>query len=136
MNFKQSLQITWADLAYYSFFSPMMERLGEAILDSTPHLKKLVAHVGNIPQIKKYVETRPKTALWKGNWFNGFVSFSALAWNYYDLTVCMKLYKFKLIKKYKSIDYHYEQFDNDSMLPNYNTLRDPHGPHANPFSVT
>ncbi|KAI9565907.1 hypothetical protein GHT06_009705 [Daphnia sinensis] len=55
--------ITWADLAYYSFFSPMMERLGEAILDSTPHLKKLVAHVGSIPQIKKYVETRPKTAL-------------------------------------------------------------------------
>nr|QNM80587.1 glutathione S-transferase sigma 2 [Daphnia pulex] len=55
--------ITWADLAYYSFFSPMTERFGDSVMDNSPHLKKLVEHVANIPQIKKYVETRPKTTL-------------------------------------------------------------------------
>jgi hypothetical protein len=39
----------------------MTERFGDSVIDSSPHLKKLVEHVGNIPQIKKYVETRPKT---------------------------------------------------------------------------
>jgi hypothetical protein len=57
------LQITWADLAYYSFFSPMTERFGDSVIENSPHLKKLVEHVANIPQIKKYVETRPKTTL-------------------------------------------------------------------------
>jgi len=40
----------------------MAEAHGEnLILGSTPHLKKLCDKIGNIPQIKKYVESRPKT---------------------------------------------------------------------------
>lgn len=57
------MQVTWADLAYFSFFGPMTERFGDAVISASPHLKKLIDHVGNTPNIKKYIETRPKTAL-------------------------------------------------------------------------
>lgn len=58
------MQVTWADLAYYSILVPMAEMHGEElILDSTPHVKKLCDQVGDIPQIKKWVESRPKTAI-------------------------------------------------------------------------
>jgi len=56
------MQLTWADLAYYSFLVPMGEHFGEnLIMGSYPHVKKLCDRIGNIPQIKKYVESRPKT---------------------------------------------------------------------------
>lgn len=56
-------QITWADLAYYSLFAPMVELHGEAIIQKSPRLKSHIDRVGNVPQIKKYVENRPKTTL-------------------------------------------------------------------------
>lgn len=46
---------------YYAFFAPMVETHGEDIVVGSPHLLKLLDHVGNIPQIKSYVESRPKT---------------------------------------------------------------------------
>lgn len=39
-----------------------MTRLGGAVLDKAPTLKKLVEHVGSVPLIKKYVESRPVTS--------------------------------------------------------------------------
>ncbi|XP_046646250.1 glutathione S-transferase 1-like [Daphnia pulicaria] len=55
--------LTWADIAYYAYFTtPMMDRLGGQVLESHPHLKKLIQHVGDIPTIKKYIETRPVTS--------------------------------------------------------------------------
>jgi len=55
---------TWADLAFYSYFAPMIENYGDFIIPSTaPHIRNLITNVGNIPQIKKYVEFRPKTPL-------------------------------------------------------------------------
>lgn len=59
-----SFQLTWADMAYYSLFAPMAEMYGEEIiLPNSPQLKKLCDQIGEIPQIKKYVESRPKTAI-------------------------------------------------------------------------
>jgi hypothetical protein len=40
----------------------MMDRLGGQVLEDHPHLKKLIQHVGDIPTIKKYIETRPVTS--------------------------------------------------------------------------
>ena len=55
---------TWADLAFYSYFAPMIENYGDFIIPSTaPHMRNLITNVGNIPQIKKYVDSRPKTHL-------------------------------------------------------------------------
>jgi len=58
------LKLTWADLAYYSFLMPLVERHGEDnILPSNyPILKKLLMDtITNTPQIKEYMESRPKT---------------------------------------------------------------------------
>jgi len=56
--------LTLADIAYYSFMSMAIERfVGENILADAPMLKALVDKVGNIPNIKKYVDSRPKTIL-------------------------------------------------------------------------
>lgn len=50
-------------MAYYAYFTtPVMSKLGGQVLDKAPTLKKLVQRVGEIPQIKKYVETRPVTS--------------------------------------------------------------------------
>nr|QST14964.1 GSTsigma1e protein [Diaphanosoma celebensis] len=54
--------VTWADLAYYSFFSFLLERCPDMLKD-TPHFKRLLSTVENIPQIKKWIETRPKTPM-------------------------------------------------------------------------
>lgn len=57
------LQLTWADIAYYAFFTtPIMTRLGGEVFTKAPHLKKLIELVGSNPNIKKYVETRPVTS--------------------------------------------------------------------------
>ena len=55
--------LTWADIAYYTFFtSPIMNRLGADVLKTNaPNLQKLVETVGEVPNIKKYVEARPVT---------------------------------------------------------------------------
>nr|QST14965.1 GSTsigma1f protein [Diaphanosoma celebensis] len=55
-------EITWADLAYYGFFSYLSENCGD-VLKNAPHLKALVSKVANIPSIKNWVDIRPKTYL-------------------------------------------------------------------------
>jgi glutathione S-transferase len=37
-----------------------MERFGGQALEDRPHLREMLEHIGDIPTIKKYVETRPK----------------------------------------------------------------------------
>lgn len=54
-------QLTWADIAYYGYFSFLIEKFGEEYLKDTPLLKALVERVGALPNIKKWVESRPKT---------------------------------------------------------------------------
>lgn len=58
-------QLTWADIAYYSFFTtPVMVRVGgDERFNGAPELKRLIELVGNVPGIKKYVETRPVTTM-------------------------------------------------------------------------
>jgi len=55
--------MTWADIAYYAFFtSPIMKRLGAEVLKTNaPQLNKLVENVGRVPNIQKYVKARPST---------------------------------------------------------------------------
>ncbi|EFX82688.1 prostaglandin D2 synthase-like protein [Daphnia pulex] len=49
--------LTWADLAYYAYFTtPIMELFGGQVLEDHPHLRQLVKHIGDIPTIKKYIE--------------------------------------------------------------------------------
>lgn len=58
-----SLQITWADLAYFSVLAPWTEQYGDYVLpDTLPHLKKLIELVGN-GNIKSYIDSQPKTAV-------------------------------------------------------------------------
>nr|CAH0109013.1 unnamed protein product [Daphnia galeata] len=55
--------LTWADIAYYAYFTtPIMTLLGSEVLTKAPHLKKLIETVGNNHNISKYVETRPVTS--------------------------------------------------------------------------
>jgi hypothetical protein len=54
--------VTWADLAYYHFFSFVTERFPDALKEA-PHFKGLLEKVGAIPAIKKWVESRPVTPL-------------------------------------------------------------------------
>jgi hypothetical protein len=55
--------MTWADIAYYAFFtSPIMNRLGGNILKTNaPKLNKLVKMVGQVPNIQNYGYARPLT---------------------------------------------------------------------------
>nr|QJE50396.1 glutathione S-transferase sigma [Diaphanosoma celebensis]QST14966.1 GSTsigma1g protein [Diaphanosoma celebensis] len=55
-------QVTWADLSYFSWFSFLQNKMGHVLkLNDTPHLKKLIEHIGNVPSIKEWIEKRPKT---------------------------------------------------------------------------
>ncbi|XP_057368614.1 glutathione S-transferase 1-like [Daphnia carinata] len=56
-------ELTWADLAYYGFFSFLVEKFGEDFLKDASHLKSLIALVEELPNIKKWVESRPKTEI-------------------------------------------------------------------------
>ena len=56
-----SLKITWADLAYYGYFSFLVEKFGEPFLKVTPKLKALIERVEKLPNIQKWLEVRPKT---------------------------------------------------------------------------
>ena len=69
--------MTWADIAYYNYLTFVEEFLGEAHYSGVPMVKALIDKVGNIPNIKKYVESRTKA------WF---VSFQDLA-HHFDDTV-------------------------------------------------
>ena len=61
-TFKFIFQLTWADLAYYGFFSYLTSNCGDVLKDA-PLFKALIDKVANIPAIKEWVETRPKTYL-------------------------------------------------------------------------
>ena len=54
-------QLTWADIAVAQLLSGLKDRIGANILDSTPRLATLVDTTMNLPNIKKWIETRPKT---------------------------------------------------------------------------
>jgi len=45
--------ITWADLAYYNFFTYSMDKMADLMKDA-PLLKALIERIGNNPNIKKY----------------------------------------------------------------------------------
>merc|ERR1712055_384876 len=51
---------TWADLHTFMYISDLPSK---DVLNSFPKLKNLVERVGNIPNIKNWVETRPVTAM-------------------------------------------------------------------------
>jgi len=53
-------ELTWADIACYNFLSVLATMTEEDIYSDIPMMKALVDRVGNIPNIKKYVESRPK----------------------------------------------------------------------------
>jgi hypothetical protein len=56
--------LTWADLSYFAFFEGMQIRFAhENILEDSPHVQKLVDTIAALPNLKKYLETRPVTAL-------------------------------------------------------------------------
>ncbi len=57
------LWLTWADLAYYGHFAFLVEKFGEDFLKDAPQLKALIALVESLPNIKKWVESRPKTEI-------------------------------------------------------------------------
>lgn len=56
-------QVTWADLAYYGFLSFLMEKFGEDYLKDAPSVRALIDRVGELPNIKSWAESRPKTEL-------------------------------------------------------------------------
>ena len=55
------LQLTWADLAFAEFFGSLEERFGDAVFGNAKSLKEHIHHVMSLPNIKKWVEMRPKT---------------------------------------------------------------------------
>ena len=56
--------MTWADIAVAHLLSGLQDRMGSQILDETKHLAALTHDVINLPNIKKWIETRPKTDVW------------------------------------------------------------------------
>ena len=60
-SFSFSLQLSWADL-FYTAASEMFSGLLETDVNKDyPELRKLVEKVRSLPNIKAYIETRPKT---------------------------------------------------------------------------
>jgi len=56
-------ELTWADLAFADFFSGLEARYGEAIFGDHKSLKEHIHRVMSLPNIKKWVENRPKTEM-------------------------------------------------------------------------
>jgi len=53
--------LTWADIAYYGFLTMLSDKIGgESLYAEMPTLKTLVDEVASIPNIKKYVDSRPQ----------------------------------------------------------------------------
>ena len=52
--------MTWADLGYFAFLSMVSDRHA-TLLNDVPHLQNYVERIGNIPAVKQWVMTRPKT---------------------------------------------------------------------------
>ncbi|KAK9506981.1 hypothetical protein O3M35_008820 [Rhynocoris fuscipes] len=54
--------LTWADLFITALIEPIEEEMGEKISAKYPNLHKLIEKVRSIPNIKKWIEKRPKSA--------------------------------------------------------------------------
>ena len=48
-------------MAFAEFFGGLVERFGDAIFGNAKSLKEHIHHVMSLPNIKKWVEMRPKT---------------------------------------------------------------------------
>jgi hypothetical protein len=57
------LQLTWADLATGMRLGGLKDKYGADVLKDFPHLKDLLDRTSNLPNIKHWLETRPKTAM-------------------------------------------------------------------------
>ena len=57
------LQLTWADIVFSTFCSDFMARHGKDMLKDFDALNAHVDHVMNLPNIKKWIEKRPKTEM-------------------------------------------------------------------------
>jgi glutathione S-transferase len=53
--------LTWADIAVAHLLSGLKDRIGGDILNGTKTLEAFVDDVINLPNIKNWIETRPKT---------------------------------------------------------------------------
>ena len=53
--------MTWADILFANFMSGMEGQIGEKVYGDSKGLKALVNGVLNLPNIKKWIEKRPKT---------------------------------------------------------------------------
>ena len=54
--------MTWAEIAYYMFFShPTAGKYYAEVLKTAPHLKVLMDRIEQHPNIKKYLAVRPAT---------------------------------------------------------------------------
>ncbi|EFX82912.1 probable glutathione S-transferase 7 [Daphnia pulex] len=55
-------QLTWADLAYYAYFSDFLEvKFGSAFLKAAPRLKALIDRVKALPNVQKWTAYRDAT---------------------------------------------------------------------------
>ncbi len=54
------MQFTWADLAHLDFLSNYVDQYPE-ILKNAPLMKSLLERLANVPNVKKWIGTRPKT---------------------------------------------------------------------------
>ena len=54
-------QLTWADIGAAKVVTGLKEKLGDEALKAFPKLSALRDHVYGLPNIKHWVETRPKT---------------------------------------------------------------------------
>jgi hypothetical protein len=53
--------LTWADIGVAMVVTGLKEKVGDEALTAFPHLSALRDHVYGLPNIKHWVETRPKT---------------------------------------------------------------------------
>ena len=56
-----NFQLTWADIGVSMVLTGLKEKMGDDLLKPFSHLVTLRDHVYNLPNIKNWVETRPKT---------------------------------------------------------------------------
>jgi len=56
-----SQQLTYADIGVAMVVTGLKERVGEEAIRPFPHLSALRDHVYGLPNIKHWIETRPKT---------------------------------------------------------------------------
>ena len=53
--------MTWADIVFANFMQGLEAKMGEKVYGDSKGLKDLVHGVLNLPNIKQWIEKRPKT---------------------------------------------------------------------------